>query len=106
MDHYSQARLPWLLVGLIGGILGALVIGNFEENLSQLPQLAFFIPLIAAMGGNVGVQSSAIVVQGLANNSLSFDSTLSKVLKEVLVALVNGAIFGFFNLLVQRNYRF
>ncbi len=91
----TRARLPWLLVGLLGGILGSLVIGSFDEQLEVLPVLAFFIPLIGAMGGNVGVQSSAIIVQGLANNSLSLDSTAKKVLKELGVAAVNGVILAF-----------
>lgn len=90
----TRARLPWLLVGLVGGILGSLVIGSFEEELMLFPTMAFFIPLIAAMGGNVGVQSSAIIVQGLANNSLSYDSTFQKVLKEVMVALINGLVLA------------
>jgi len=90
----TRARLPWLLIGMIGGILGALVIGKFEGQLALFPQLAFFIPLIAAMGGNVGVQSSALIVQGLANNSLKFDSTYSKISKEFLVAIINGAILS------------
>lgn len=90
----TRARLPWLLVGLFGGILGSLVIGSFDEQLKVLPVLAFFIPLIGAMGGNVGVQSSAIIVQGIANNSLSLDSTSKKILKELGVALLNGTTLG------------
>jgi len=90
----TRARLPWLLIGLMGGILGAVVIKSFEYELGQFPVLAFFIPLIAAMAGNVGVQSSAIIVQGLANNSLSYGSTFSKILKEVGVALINGAVLS------------
>ena len=90
----SRARLPWLLIGLFGGIMGSLVIGSFDEQLKVLPVLAFFIPLIGAMGGNVGVQSSAIIVQGLANNSLSVNSTYKKVIKELGVALINGSVLG------------
>ena len=86
----TRARLPWLLIGMLGGILGAQVIGIF--NLSENLELAFFIPLIAAMGGNVGVQSAAIVVQGLANESLKMDNILQKLLKELSVGLVNGII--------------
>lgn len=101
----SRARLPWLLIGMLGGILSAQVISRFETNITQLPALAFFIPLITAMGGNVGVQSSAIVVQSLARGNDPFDSILSKVGKEAIVGLVNGLlcsslIFGisyFFN---------
>ena len=62
----TKARIPWLIIGMIGGLLGAQIIGLFE--IEKNPILAFFIPLIAAMGGNVGVQSSAIIVQGLAND--------------------------------------
>ena len=88
--HLTRARLPWLLIGLAGGLLGAKVIGLFdiEENI----QLAFFIPLIAAMGGNVGVQSAAIVVQGLANDSIKLNTIFSKLSKELGVALLNGLI--------------
>ena len=86
----TRARLPWLLIGMIGGLLGAAVIGIFDigENF----ELAFFIPLIAAMGGNVGVQSAAIVVQGLANDSLKTDNMFQKLVKELGVGLLNGII--------------
>ena len=86
----TRARLPWLLIGMIGGLFGAAVIGIFDigENF----ELAFFIPLIAAMGGNVGVQSAAIVVQGLANDSLKMDNMFQKLVKELGVGLLNGII--------------
>jgi magnesium transporter len=86
----TRARLPWLLIGMIGGLLGAKVIEVFDlkENL----ELAFFIPLIAAMGGNVGVQSAAIVVQGLANDSLKMENLFQKLIKELGVGLLNGII--------------
>jgi magnesium transporter len=90
----TRARFPWLLVGLIGGILGALVLGKFEGSLKLYPEMAFFIPLIAAMGGNVGIQSSAIIVQGLANKTLRTDRTFRKLMKEFTVALVNGLMLG------------
>lgn len=86
----SRARMPWLLIGLLGGIFGAQVISGFEGGISQIPALAFFIPLITAMGGNVGVQSSAIVVQSLARGSDQFGSILKKIGKEALVAVING----------------
>tara|TARA_B100001142_G_scaffold138171_1_gene139720 strand:+ start:602 stop:1951 length:1350 start_codon:yes stop_codon:yes gene_type:complete len=86
----TRARLPWLIIGMLGGILGAKVIGIFD--LERNFELAFFIPLIAAMGGNVGVQSAAIVVQGLANNSLKMENILQKLIKELLVGLLNGII--------------
>jgi magnesium transporter len=90
----TRARVPWLLIGLAGGILGAQVISKFEGQISTYPQMAMFIPLIAAMGGNVGVQSSSIVVQGLANKTFSLDSTWRKLLKEVSVAFLNASIFS------------
>lgn len=88
----SRARIPWLLVGLCGGILGSRIIGTYEDQLKINPELAYFIPLIGAMGGNVGVQSSAIIVQGLANNTLLGDNIGPKLLKELSVGLINGLI--------------
>jgi magnesium transporter len=86
----TRARLPWLLIGMIGGILGAELIGFF--NLQENIELALFIPLIAAMGGNVGVQSAAIVVQGIANNTLKIENTINKLLKELMVGFLNGFV--------------
>lgn len=87
----TRARLPWLLIGLFGGLAGAYVIGWFD--IERFPSMALFIPLIAAMGGNVGVQSAAIVVQGLASGKSSTDARLApRLLKELSVALLNGAI--------------
>ena len=89
-----RARLPWLIIGLFGGILVASVIHVFEADIQLYPEMAFFIPLIAAMGGNVGVQSSAIIVQGLATNSISLSSTAQKLIKEFGIALINGIILS------------
>lgn len=89
----TRARLPWLLIGLAGGMGAASVIGRYEEQLGALPKMAFFIPLIAAMGGNVGVQSSAIIVQGLASKD-DMGSLFSRLMKELGVALLNGVICG------------
>ncbi len=86
----SRARLPWLLIAMVGGIAGAMVIGNYEEELHINPEMAFFIPLVVAMGGNVGIQSSALIVQGLANNTLSKDGMIKRILKELAVGLLNG----------------
>jgi len=88
----TRARIPWLLIGLAGGVFGAMIIGIFENDLGKFPEIALFIPLIAAMAGNVGIQSSSIIVQGLANNSLGLDSTSQKLFKELSVALLNGII--------------
>ena len=87
----SKARLPWLIIGMLGGTLGAKVISSFEGSISLVPSLAFFIPMITAMGGNVGVQSSAIVVQSLAKGN-QFKSVFSKLTKETLVGILNGLI--------------
>ena len=86
----TRARLPCLLIGMVGGLLGAKVIGIFDIEKNY--QMAFFIPLIAAMGGNVGVQSAAIVVQGLAGGSIEFSGTFKRLVKELGVALLNGII--------------
>jgi|TARA_B110000208_G_C11799734_1_gene441407 magnesium transporter len=88
----TRARLPWLIVGLVGGVLGAKVIGLFEGQLGQFPEMALFIPLIAAMAGNVGVQSSAIVVQGIASNNIDLSGIVGKLFKEFRVALLNGIV--------------
>ena len=88
----SRARLPWLLIGLLGGIASSRVVGMYEGELLIHPQMAFFMPLVAAMGGNAGVQSSAIVVQGLANNTMGTKDIMPKLGKEFTVALINGLI--------------
>lgn len=88
----SRARIPWLLVGMCGGIIGSRIIGTYEQQIKIHPEMAYFIPLIGAMGGNVGVQSSAIIVQGLANNTLLGDNIGAKLFKELGVGLINGII--------------
>lgn len=90
----SRARLPWLLIGMFGGVLGAQVISGFSAGISAVPLLASFIPLITAMGGNVGVQSSAIVVQSLAKGNVQFSNVFSKLGREALVALMNGTFLA------------
>jgi magnesium transporter len=85
----TQGRLFWLVVALFGGIIGSRVISNYEDQISIYPEMAFFMPLIAAMAGNVGVQSSALIVQALANNSFT-GGLLNKLGKELLVGLING----------------
>ncbi len=92
----SKARLPWLLIGIVGGLLGAGFIGFFEEGLSKVTALAFFIPLITATGGNVGIQSSSLVVQSLANKSIFDDSLSRRFVKVFLVAILNGVILATF----------
>ena len=90
----SKARLPWLVIGLVGGLLGAKFISLFEKDIALIPAMAFFIPLITATGGNVGIQSSSIVVQGLASYNAFEDSLLNRMLKVLFVAIVNGLILA------------
>jgi magnesium transporter len=89
----TRARLPWLVLALLGGFISVRVLGLFEPAMKGHPQLFFFTPLIAAMAGNVGVQSSAIIVQGLANNSIS-GTILQRLLKELSLSLLNGLILA------------
>ncbi|MGB5236502.1 MAG: magnesium transporter [Flavobacteriaceae bacterium] len=89
----TRARLPWLFLGLLGGVGAAAIMGGFEEMISKHAILFFFTPLIAAMAGNVGVQSSAIIVQGLANDDLK-GSISNRLIKEMLLAMLNGLILA------------
>ncbi|MDF4221034.1 magnesium transporter [Maribacter huludaoensis] len=89
----TRARLPWLILGLFGGAGAALIMGGFEEMFREYTVLFLFTPLIAAMAGNVGVQSSAIIVQGLANDDIK-GSISSRLIKEMLLALLNGFILS------------
>ncbi len=97
----TRARLPWLLIGMFGGIGAASIINGFQVILSTYPQLIIFIPLIQATAGNVGVQSSAIVVQGLANNSIKGE-ILHRLFKEFLLGLVNGLALAFIIFMVSK----
>lgn len=92
----SKARLPWLLIGMVGGLLGAKLIGYFEEGLNAVTALAFFIPLITATGGNVGIQSSSLVVQTLASKSIFKESLGKRFARALLVALLNGMVLAGF----------
>jgi magnesium transporter len=86
----TRARLPWLLIGMMGGMVSANIIGVFD--ITENPQMAVFMPLIAAMGGNVGVQSAALVVKALANKSVLDETLGQKLFKELGVGLFNGFI--------------
>lgn len=90
----TRARLPWLIFGLFGGLLGAKVIGFFEGDIRRITEIALFIPLIMATGGNVGIQSSSIIVQSLASRSVFEETTLRRLFKVLIVALVNGLVLG------------
>lgn len=90
----TKARLPWLVLALFGGFVSVSLLESFNKAMDNHRELFFFTPLIAAMAGNVGVQSSAIIVQGLANNSLS-GSLWNRLIKEVSLTLLNGSILAF-----------
>ncbi|MDR0748269.1 MAG: magnesium transporter [Tannerellaceae bacterium] len=101
----TAARLPWLVIGMIGGLGTSFILGGFENGFAANPKMALFIPLIGGTGGNVGIQSSAIVVQGLANNTLKAGQILRQVAKESAVSLINAStislivfIYNFFTL--------
>lgn len=86
----TRARLPWLVIGMVGGLLGAQFIGIFEADISLVPAMAFFIPLITATGGNVGIQSATLVVQSLASSSVFGDTLTKRLTKVLIVAIING----------------
>ena len=90
----TSARLPWLLIGMLGGIGNSMILGNFDTTFAAHPEMALYIPLIGGTGGNVGTQSSAIIVQGLANSSLDAKDTFKQVAKEAVVAVINATIIS------------
>lgn len=90
----TAARLPWLLIGMIGGLSNSIILGGFENSFATNPKTALFIPLIGGTGGNVGIQSSAIVVQGLANNTLKEGNIFTQILKESIVSVINASIIS------------
>jgi magnesium transporter len=91
----TKARLPWLFLGLIGGVGAAVIMGTFDTIIEDYPLILLFTPLIAAMAGNVGVQSSAIIVQGLANDDIK-GSINNRLIKEMLLAALNGIVLALF----------
>ena len=96
----TLARLPWLLIGMFGGLGAASIINGFQDAMNKYPILLIFIPLIQATAGNVGVQSSAIVVQGLANNTID-GAIIKRLLKEFLLGLINGGTIAGIVILVS-----
>ncbi|MDE6217426.1 MAG: magnesium transporter, partial [Muribaculaceae bacterium] len=88
----TKARIPWLLIGILGGILSSLILTGFEQQIAAITALAIFIPLIGGTGGNVGVQASAIVVQGLANGRLDISKAWRQIGREVLIAMMNAVV--------------
>ena len=94
MFAQTKARLPWLLIGMVGGLANSVILGNFEAGFATNPAMALFIPLIGGTGGNVGIQSSAIVVQGLANGSLDLKNSMKQIWKEIGVSLINALVIS------------
>jgi magnesium transporter len=94
----SNARLPWLIIGILGGLFGAFFLGSFENNYFKDNQiflsLSFFIPLIMATAGNVGIQSSSIVIQSLSNPSAFESSVLNRLFKVLFVSIINGIVLS------------
>ncbi|MBJ2183764.1 MAG: magnesium transporter [Muribaculaceae bacterium] len=88
----TKARIPWLLIGIASGILASIILSGFEAQLQAVTALALFIPIIGGTGGNVGVQASAIVVQGLANGSLDIREFSRQLGKEFLIGLLNASV--------------
>ena len=96
----SWVRLPWLMVAFVGQLIAAFIIQQFEGTLVQIIALTFFMPVIMAMGGNSGIQSSIIVIRGLATGEISVESTWRRFFREFRVSLFIGFIFGVIMLLV------
>ncbi len=102
----TRARLPWLLIGMMGGLVAALFLGRFESDIEVVPALAFFMPLVTATGGNVGIQSSSIILQSLANPSVFNESVAKRLLKVLLVAVFNGLVLASILLLVVTLFNY
>lgn len=90
----TRARLPWLLIGVAGGLMNAKFMGLFETELARVTAIAFFTPLIQATGGNVGIQSSSLVVQSLANPDFVDEGLWKRLIKVFFVALLNGVFLS------------
>jgi magnesium transporter len=91
----ARARLPWLLIGIVGGIMNAKFMGLFELELGQVTAIAFFIPLIQATGGNVGIQSASLIVQSLASPGFVDEGLWKRLFKVLLVAVLSGFFLAF-----------
>lgn len=90
----TRARLPWLLIGILGGLISARFMGFFEREIAQITAIAFFVPLIQATGGNVGIQTSSLVVQSLVSPGFVDEGLWKRLLKVFSVALLNGFFLG------------
>jgi len=104
----ARARLPWLLIGILGGLMNAKFMGLFEKELMRITAIAFFTPLIQATGGNVGIQSSSLIVQSLANPGFVDEGLWKRLVKVFFVAIFNGVFLSTIvlgaNILLFREY--
>jgi len=94
VSKISRARLPWLVGGLFGGLLAAVVINQFESSLEKILALSFFFPVIMAMGGNTGTQAATVAVRGLATGDIGLVNISKRLFMEMKVAMINGVICG------------
>ena len=105
----TRARLPWLLIGVAGGLMNAKFMGLFEAELARVTAIAFFTPLIQAAGGNVGIQSSSLIVQSLANPDFVDEGLWKRLIKVFFVAILNGVVLAVLvfgaNVLLFGEYR-
>jgi magnesium transporter len=90
----TRIRLPWLFASFVGGIIAVFIIGHFEESLKRISYLAAFIPVIMGMGGNIGIQSSTIVVRGIATGRINIRHLWQVVSKELMIGLILGGVYG------------
>ena len=90
----SRSRIPWLVIGMVGGLLAAHFMGFFESDIAMLPALALFVPLITATGGNVGIQSSSIIIQTLSSNAVIFENFSKRLFKLIMVGFLNALIIS------------
>ena len=96
-----RSRLPWLLLGLLGGLIAAGVISGYQQDISRLSSVVFFLPLVAAMGGNAGIQTSSLMVRGFATGEISDFGMIGRVLRELGVALLTGFVCSLGSLLLS-----
>ena len=101
----AKVRLPWLFASWIGGVMAAYIIGKYEDMLESMIALAAFIPIIIGMGGNIGTQSSTIIVRGMATGRIEIGNEFKVLLKELRVGLILGVLYGIM-LGIFANFKF
>ncbi len=96
----SRDRLPWLILGLFGGLFSGRILQGFEASIAEIVEIAFFVPVIMALAGNIGIQSSTIIVRGLATGEVREGALRPRILREIAVSLLNGVVIGILSFLV------